>query len=83
LQCVEEVFDFGTGWHQISFRSIERQLGAKGSRYVQSHGQYYLDWAVAFSRLSANGVKDSTQIQTHMCFTEFNDLMEAIAANGC
>jgi len=42
--------------------------------------QDYLDWAVAAFRLSASGVQDATQIHTHMCYSEFNDIMPAIAA---
>jgi len=40
----------------------------------------YLDWAVEAFRLSASGVRDDTQIHTHMCYSEFNDIIEAIAA---
>ncbi|WP_348760977.1 5-methyltetrahydropteroyltriglutamate--homocysteine S-methyltransferase [uncultured Salinisphaera sp.] len=40
----------------------------------------YLDWATAAFRLAAGGVADSTQIHTHMCYSEFNDIIEAIAA---
>jgi 5-methyltetrahydropteroyltriglutamate--homocysteine methyltransferase len=40
----------------------------------------YLDWAVECFRLSAAGVGDATQIHTHMCYSEFNDIMAAIAA---
>jgi 5-methyltetrahydropteroyltriglutamate--homocysteine methyltransferase len=40
----------------------------------------YLDWAVTAFRLSAAGVRDDTQIHTHMCYAEFNDIIEAIAA---
>ncbi|HEY1200066.1 MAG TPA: 5-methyltetrahydropteroyltriglutamate--homocysteine S-methyltransferase, partial [Niastella sp.] len=39
----------------------------------------YLEWAVKAFRLSASGVKDETQIHTHMCYSEFNDIMEHIA----
>jgi 5-methyltetrahydropteroyltriglutamate--homocysteine methyltransferase len=42
--------------------------------------QHYLNWAVEAFRLSAAGVKDETQIHTHMCYAEFNDIIEAIAA---
>lgn len=38
----------------------------------------YLNWAVGAFRLTANGVKDITQIHTHMCYSEFNDIIEAI-----
>ena len=40
----------------------------------------YLDWAVAAFRLATNAVRDDTQIHTHMCYSEFNDIIGAIAA---
>ncbi len=39
----------------------------------------YLKWAVDSFRLSAAGVEDATQIHTHMCYAEFNDIMQSIA----
>jgi len=39
----------------------------------------YLQWAVESFRLSASGVKDETQIHTHMCYSEFNDIIQASA----
>ena len=42
--------------------------------------QHYLDWATEAFRLCASGVRDETQIHTHMCYSEFNDVIEAIAA---
>ena len=39
----------------------------------------YLEWAVKAFRISASGVKDETQIHTHMCYSEFNDIIEHIA----
>lgn len=39
----------------------------------------YLDWAVKAFRISASGVRDETQIHTHMCYSEFNDIIEHIA----
>ncbi len=39
----------------------------------------YLNWAVRAFRISASGVKDETQIHTHMCYSEFNDIIEHIA----
>ncbi len=39
----------------------------------------YLDWAVECFRLASSGVCDETQIHTHMCYSEFNDIIEAIA----
>lgn len=43
----------------------------------QSH---YLEWAVRAFRLAVCGVRDETQIHTHMCYSEFNDTMPAIIA---
>ncbi len=40
----------------------------------------YLEWAVDCFRLSTGGVRDDTQIHTHMCYSEFNDIIQAIAA---
>ncbi|MBP1224310.1 5-methyltetrahydropteroyltriglutamate--homocysteine S-methyltransferase [Flavobacterium sp. 1355] len=39
----------------------------------------YLDWAVKAFRISASGVDDDTQIHTHMCYSEFNDIIQNIA----
>lgn len=39
----------------------------------------YLKWAVEAFRISASGVEDATQIHTHMCYSEFNDIIENIA----
>ena len=40
----------------------------------------YLKWAVDAFRLSSSGVEDATQIHTHMCYCEFNDIMDSIAS---
>ena len=40
----------------------------------------YLDWAVECFRLTASGVDDQTQVHTHMCYSEFNDIIDAVAA---
>ncbi|MCW3059349.1 MAG: 5-methyltetrahydropteroyltriglutamate--homocysteine S-methyltransferase [Capsulimonas sp.] len=39
----------------------------------------YLSWAVAAFRLASSGVQDKTQIHTHMCYCDFNDIMPSIA----
>jgi len=41
---------------------------------------HYLDWAVDCFRLAASGVADRTQIHTHMCYSEFNDILPSIGA---
>jgi len=40
----------------------------------------YLAWAVRAFKLSASAVTDATQIHTHMCYSEFNDILDSIAA---
>ncbi|HVI56729.1 MAG TPA: 5-methyltetrahydropteroyltriglutamate--homocysteine S-methyltransferase [Luteibacter sp.] len=40
----------------------------------------YLAWAVDAFRITAGGVSDATQVHTHMCYSEFNDIIEAVAA---
>ena len=40
----------------------------------------YLTWAVESFRIASSGVRDVTQIHTHMCYSEFNDIVAAIAA---
>lgn len=42
--------------------------------------QAYLDWAVESFRITASGVRDETQIHTHMCYSEFNDIIASIGA---
>jgi 5-methyltetrahydropteroyltriglutamate--homocysteine methyltransferase len=46
------------------------------------HGEWktYLDWAVECFRITSSGVRDPTQIHTHMCYSEFNDIIASIGA---
>jgi 5-methyltetrahydropteroyltriglutamate--homocysteine methyltransferase len=39
----------------------------------------YLKWAVESFKISSSGIKDTTQIHTHMCYSEFNDIINSIA----
>ncbi|WP_394425394.1 5-methyltetrahydropteroyltriglutamate--homocysteine S-methyltransferase [Vreelandella stevensii] len=59
---------------------IDEPALREGLPLRQSEWQTYLDWAVESFQLSAAGVADSTQIHTHMCYSEFNDIIGAIAA---
>ena len=59
---------------------IDEPAFREGLPLRQADWQAYLDWAVDCFRLSAAGVRDETQIHTHMCYSEFNDIIEAIAA---
>jgi len=40
----------------------------------------YLDWAVTCFKLCTSSVRDDTQIHTHMCYSDFNDIFDAIQA---
>jgi 5-methyltetrahydropteroyltriglutamate--homocysteine methyltransferase len=78
----------------LAIRAEVLDLEAAGVRIIQideaalreglplrrAHWRAYLDWAVESFRIAANGVRDETQIHTHMCYSEFNDIIEAIAA---
>ncbi len=59
---------------QIDEAALREKLPLHRSKWAE-----YLDWAVQAFRISANGVADSTQIHTHMCYSEFNDIIESIA----
>jgi len=45
----------------------------------KSDWQTYLDWAVFSFRVASSGVQDKTQIHTHMCYSEFNEVIKYIA----
>lgn len=45
----------------------------------QKDWQNYLNWSVNCFRVASSSVKDETQIHTHMCYSEFNDIIQAIA----
>ncbi|MBB3331431.1 5-methyltetrahydropteroyltriglutamate--homocysteine methyltransferase [Halomonas campaniensis] len=59
---------------------IDEPALREGLPLRQGEWQGYLDWAVACFRLTAAGVRDETQVHTHMCYSEFNDIIAAIAA---
>lgn len=63
----------------ISIIQIDEAALREGLPLRQSQWQTYLDWAVNSFKITANGVRDETQIHTHMCYSEFNDIIEAIA----
>jgi 5-methyltetrahydropteroyltriglutamate--homocysteine methyltransferase len=64
----------------IRIIQIDEPAFREGLPLKQSDWKTYLDWAVAAFRLSASVARDDTQIHTHMCYSEFNDTIEAIAA---
>jgi 5-methyltetrahydropteroyltriglutamate--homocysteine methyltransferase len=59
---------------QIDEAALREGLPLRKAQWAE-----YLDWAVASFRVSANGVADETQIHTHMCYSEFNDIIASIA----
>jgi 5-methyltetrahydropteroyltriglutamate--homocysteine methyltransferase len=58
---------------------IDEAALREGLPLRKSQWKAYLDWAVESFRITANGVTDETQIHTHMCYSEFNDIIAAIA----
>jgi len=76
----------------LAIRDEVRDLEAAGAAIIQideaalreglplrrSEWQAYLDWAVEAFRIASSGVRDDTQIHTHMCYSEFNDIIRAI-----
>ncbi|MEL4408717.1 5-methyltetrahydropteroyltriglutamate--homocysteine S-methyltransferase [Shewanella algae] len=64
----------------IGIIQIDEPAFREGLPLKRSDWAHYLDWAVAAFKLSAAGVRDETQIHTHMCYSEFNDTIAAIAA---
>ena len=58
---------------------IDEPAFREGLPLRESQWDDYLDWAVECFRLASCGVDDETQIHTHMCYSEFNDIIEAIA----
>ncbi|HKY02794.1 MAG TPA: 5-methyltetrahydropteroyltriglutamate--homocysteine S-methyltransferase, partial [Burkholderiales bacterium] len=78
LAIRDEVLDLeaaGAGMIQIDEPAFREGLPLKASARAE-----YLDWAVEAFRLAGAGVRDDTQIHTHMCYAEFNDILSAIAA---
>ncbi|WP_050468211.1 5-methyltetrahydropteroyltriglutamate--homocysteine S-methyltransferase [Herbaspirillum chlorophenolicum] len=58
---------------------IDEAALREGLPLRKSQWKHYLDWAVKSFRITANGVEDETQIHTHMCYSEFNDIIASIA----
>ena len=63
----------------VNIIQIDEAALREGLPLRQSDWANYLDWAINSFRIAANGVEDGTQIHTHMCYSEFNDIIEAIA----
>ncbi|WP_447881691.1 5-methyltetrahydropteroyltriglutamate--homocysteine S-methyltransferase [Serratia fonticola] len=72
---VEDLEKAGIGIIQIDEPALREGLPLR-----QSDWAAYLDWAVDAFKLNAAVAQDDTQIHTHMCYCEFNDIMDSIAA---
>ncbi|ALS64254.1 5-methyltetrahydropteroyltriglutamate--homocysteine S-methyltransferase [Pandoraea apista] len=77
LAIREEVLDLERAGVRVI--QIDEAALREGLPLRRAQWQTYLDWAVEAFRISANGVQDDTQIHTHMCYSEFNDIIAAIA----
>ena len=78
LAIRDEVSDLeaaGAGMIQIDEAALREGLPLRKAEW-----KAYLDWAVDSFRLCSSGVRDETQIHTHMCYSEFNDIIDAIGA---
>ncbi|MCW4455018.1 5-methyltetrahydropteroyltriglutamate--homocysteine S-methyltransferase [Flavobacterium sp. MXW15] len=78
LALRDEVADLeaaGIGVIQIDEPALREGLPLRRAAW-----KAYLEWAVQCFRISAAGARDETQIHTHMCYSEFNDIIEAVAA---
>ncbi|MEC5385460.1 5-methyltetrahydropteroyltriglutamate--homocysteine S-methyltransferase [Uliginosibacterium sp. H3] len=77
LAIREEVLDLeraGIRVIQIDEAALREGLPLRKSQWKE-----YLSWSVESFRITANGVEDETQIHTHMCYSEFNDIIASIA----
>ena len=78
LAIRDEVADLeasGAAMIQIDEAALREGLPLRRSQWAD-----YLAWAVDCFRLCSSGVADDTQIHTHMCYSEFNDIIDAIGA---
>ncbi|TAA39182.1 5-methyltetrahydropteroyltriglutamate--homocysteine S-methyltransferase [Pseudoxanthomonas winnipegensis] len=78
LALRDEVNDLeaaGIGIIQIDEPAIREGLPLRRDAWSD-----YLNWAIEAFRICASGVGDATQIHTHMCYSEFNDIIDAVAA---
>ncbi len=77
LAVRDEVLDLETAGAAII--QIDEPALREGLPLRREDHEAYLRWAVDCFRLAANGVRDQTQVHTHMCYAEFNEIIAAIA----
>jgi len=76
LAIKKEVEDLEAGGIQVI--QIDEAALREGLPLRKSEHAFYLDWAVHSFRITNCGVKDTTQIHTHMCYSNFNDIIHSI-----
>ena len=76
LAIREEVLDLEHAG--IPIIQIDEPAFREGLPLRRAEQEGYLQWAIECFRLASSGVRDETQIHTHMCYAEFNDIIEAI-----
>jgi 5-methyltetrahydropteroyltriglutamate--homocysteine methyltransferase len=77
LAIREEVLDLEKAGVRVI--QIDEAALREGLPLRRSEWHDYLRWAVEAFCITANGVQDETQIHTHMCYSEFNDIIASIA----
>ena len=78
LALRDEVVDLESAG--IGIIQIDEPALREGLPLRRADWKAYLDWAVECFRITQSGVRDETQVHTHMCYSEFNDIIEAVAA---
>jgi 5-methyltetrahydropteroyltriglutamate--homocysteine methyltransferase len=78
LAIREEVLDLEKAGVRVI--QIDEAALREGLPLRRAEWNKYLEWAVESFRIAANGVEDATQIHTHMCYSEFNDIIASITA---
>jgi len=77
LAILDEVLDLEKAG--IKIIQIDEPAIREGLPLRKENWQEYLQWAVGAFKISSGGVQDETQIHTHMCYSEFNDIIQNIA----
>ncbi|TDN68882.1 5-methyltetrahydropteroyltriglutamate--homocysteine S-methyltransferase [Paraburkholderia sp. BL10I2N1] len=65
---------------QIGMIQVDEPALREGLPLKARDRAHYLDWAVRAFKVAVSGVEDDTQIHTHMCYSEFGDILSSIAA---
>ena len=63
----------------IKIIQIDEAAFREGLPIKRAKWENYLNWAVESFKIASTGVDDSTQIHTHMCYSEFNDIIDSIS----